>query len=148
MIPSLKSAQGRLSRRQPASQAYDNVPTLGTVRYGSPFAEMQARMGSIGGLSYKFVLAHGFTTALRVADQVIPLAPTEIWLYGNRAHALMFLDRVDEARAIYLQFRGEKNVVGDKAWKAVVLEDFAELRKAGLMHPLMDEIEKRFAAGG
>jgi hypothetical protein len=24
----------------------------------------------------------------------------------------------------------------------------AELRKAGLTHPLMDEIEKRFAAGG
>src|ERR1700736_5552815 len=45
IIPSLKSAQGRPSRRQPASQAYDNVPTLGTVRHGSPFAEMQARMG-------------------------------------------------------------------------------------------------------
>jgi hypothetical protein len=29
-----------------------------------------------------------------------------------------------------------------------VLEDFAALRKAGLTRPLMDEIEKEFAAGG
>jgi hypothetical protein len=36
----------------------------------------------------------------------------------------------------------------DKSWDTVVLEDFAELRKAGLTHPLMDEIEKRFTAGG
>jgi len=29
-----------------------------------------------------------------------------------------------------------------------VLDDFAEMRKAGLSHPLMNEIEKQFAAGG
>ena len=59
----------------------------------------------------------------------------------------MLLDRVDEARAIYLQHRGQKNVQG-RSWEAIVLDDFAELRKAGLTHPLMAEIEKRFAAAG
>jgi hypothetical protein len=39
-------------------------------------------------------------------------------------------------------------VVGEKSWETVVMEDFAELRDAKLMHPLMDEIEKRFAAPG
>jgi hypothetical protein len=39
-------------------------------------------------------------------------------------------------------------VQGAKSWTALVLEDFAELRKARLTHPLMDEIERRFAAGG
>jgi hypothetical protein len=29
---------------------------------------------------------------------------------------------------------------------AVIREDFAELRKAGLSHPLMAEIESKFAA--
>ena len=60
----------------------------------------------------------------------------------------MFLGRLDEARALYLRYRGAQKVQGDKSWEAVVLEDFAELRKAGLVHPLMDEIEKTFAAGG
>jgi hypothetical protein len=34
------------------------------------------------------------------------------------------------------------------SWETVTVEDFAELRKVGLTHPLMDEIEKRFSAGG
>ena len=59
----------------------------------------------------------------------------------------MFLGRVNEERALYLRYRGEKNVQDGKPWEIVVLEDFAELRKAGLTHPLMDEINKRFAAG-
>ncbi len=59
----------------------------------------------------------------------------------------MSLGREDEARAIYLRYRGEK-VEGEKSWVAAILEDFAELRKAGLTHPLMDEIETTFAPRG
>jgi hypothetical protein len=33
-------------------------------------------------------------------------------LYTNRAHALTVLGRLDDARALYLQYRGEKNVQG------------------------------------
>jgi hypothetical protein len=60
----------------------------------------------------------------------------------------MFLNRTDEARALYLKYRGAKNVEGDKSWETVILEDFAELRKAGLSHPLMDEIESKFTTRG
>jgi tetratricopeptide (TPR) repeat protein len=105
-------------------------------------------IGRIGGLAYKFILARDFTTALAAADQAISLAPDKIWLYTNRAHALMFLGRIDEAWALYLKYRGQKNVQGEKSWEAVILEDFAELRKAGLSNPLMGEIEKLFASAG
>jgi hypothetical protein len=47
-----------------------------------------------------------------------------------------------------MQYRGHKNVHDQQSWEDVILEDFAELRKAQLAHPLMDEIEKRFASGG
>jgi tetratricopeptide (TPR) repeat protein len=109
---------------------------------------LQCSIGSMGDLAFDLVLARDFTRALEASDLAISIAPDEIWLHTNRAHALMFLARVDEARALYLQYRGEKNVMEDKSWDTVVLGDFAELRKAGLTHPLMDEIEKRFAAGG
>jgi hypothetical protein len=59
----------------------------------------------------------------------------------------MFLGRVDKARSIYFRYRGEKNVQDGKPWEAVVIEDFVELRKARLTHPLMLEIKKRFAKG-
>jgi tetratricopeptide (TPR) repeat protein len=109
---------------------------------------LQGYANGIGGLAYLFVLTRNFGTALEAADQAIALAPQLIFLYGNRAHALMFLGRVDEARTLYLKYRGTKNVVGDKSWETATLDDFAELRKAGLSHPLMEEIEKTFSAGG
>jgi len=54
---------------------------------------------------------------------------------------------VDEARALYLRYRGEKNVLDGKPWETIVLENFSRLGKARLTHPLMHEIKKRFAAG-
>jgi hypothetical protein len=58
----------------------------------------------------------------------------------------MFLGRVDEARALYLRYRGEKNVQ-DGSWETNILEEFTELRNARLTHPLMGEIKELFAAG-
>jgi tetratricopeptide (TPR) repeat protein len=110
--------------------------------------DLQYSISIIGDLAYRFVLARNFARALEACDLVIPLAPDKIWLRTNRAHALMFLGRADEAKALYLRYRGEKNAQNGKPWETIVLEDFAELRKAGLTHPLMDEIEKQFAAGG
>jgi tetratricopeptide (TPR) repeat protein len=107
--------------------------------------DLQFSIGRIGGLAYEFVLARNFDTALEAADQAISLAPDDIGLYAKRAHALMFLDRVDEARALYLKYRGQQKVSGDKPWEAVIFVDFAEFHKAGLTHPLMQEIEKVFA---
>jgi tetratricopeptide (TPR) repeat protein len=110
--------------------------------------DLQFSISRIGGFAYRFVLAREYNKALDAADQAIALAPSTIWFYSNRAHALMFLGRTEQARALYLKYRGEKKAQGDKSWVALVLEDFAELRKARLTHPLMDEIEKRFTAGG
>ena len=56
----------------------------------------------------------------------------------------MFTGSIDEARELYLRYRGQK-AQGEETWEANVLDDFAELRKTGLAHPLMDEIEKHFA---
>src|SRR5262245_22948967 len=108
--------------------------------------DLQVTIGRIGGLAYRFVLAGDFSNALDAADQV--LAPDRLWLRGNRAHALIFLGRVEEARAIYLAHRGARNASasGEKSWETIVLEDFAELRAAKLAHPLMEEIEQLFTA--
>src|SRR5262249_43417726 len=102
----------------------------------------------IGGVAYSLVLAGDFATALEAADEALAVASHMIFIHGNRAHALMLLGRVDEARAVYLKYRGQEKVVGDKRWEVTVLEDFAEMRKAGLTHPLMGEIEKLFAPKG
>jgi tetratricopeptide (TPR) repeat protein len=109
--------------------------------------DLHIYISKLGGLSFILVLNGKFSTALDVVDQAIALGTKGIAFRENRAHALMLLDRVEEARTVYLAHRGHKNTEG-KAWEAIVLGDFAEMRKHGLSHPLMGEIEKLFAAGG
>jgi tetratricopeptide (TPR) repeat protein len=110
--------------------------------------DLQFVIERIGSLSFDFLLAGDFAQAIAVTDEVIALAPEELWPYTNRAHALTFVGRIEEARALYLKYRGTKNVWAGKSWEAAILEDFVELRKAGLVHTLMDEIEKLFTARG
>ena len=70
---------------------------------------------AFGGTAYHAVLAHDFEEALEIADEAIALGPGKIWLNSNRAHALMFLGREDEAREIYLKYRGVEKALGDRA---------------------------------
>ena len=87
--------------------------------------------------------AGDFSKALEAIDLAMKFGPGVAWLKVNRIHALMFLDRVSEARAAYLAHRGtELEDLGP--WEKVVLDDFAALRENGRQHPLMDEIEKLF----
>jgi tetratricopeptide (TPR) repeat protein len=106
--------------------------------------EKSSFVDHMGKLAFIFVLDHDFASALDASDQAIAVAPSLTRFYTIRAHALMFLGRLDEARAIYLQYRGTKNVQGEKPWETVVLEEFAELRKWKLDQPLMGEIEQKF----
>jgi hypothetical protein len=60
----------------------------------------------------------------------------------------MFVDgRGEESKALYLAHKGktfESPVAGEDArlWELAIVEDFAKLRKAGLTHPMMADIEK------
>jgi tetratricopeptide (TPR) repeat protein len=111
---------------------------------GGPAAET-AR--ALGGLAWYELFARQFEGALAASVRALSLAPTEVWLATNRAHAFMFLGREEEARAAYLQHRGERPHKNDnKTWEEVVLEDFIEFEKRGLTHPQMAEIRSLLAA--
>ena len=95
----------------------------------------------ICGLIFMFTLDHNFQKASEIGDKAIKLQPNSAGLNLRRAHAFMFLDCPDEARALYKQYRAGK-AAPELTWQSVILEDFATMRDAGLSHPLMDEIEQ------
>jgi WD40 repeat protein/energy-coupling factor transporter ATP-binding protein EcfA2 len=80
--------------------------------------------------------------ALEAAELGLTFDPKQIWINMNRAHALMFLGRTEEARAVYLAHRGTQTPGG--LWEAAALDDFRNYRKWGREHPLMTEIEQLF----
>jgi TPR repeat protein len=95
-----------------------------------------------GDLSWYALFTREFALALDAAERELKADPQLLWIAANRAHALMYLDRAAEAREAYLMHR-DKQIVGNesKIWQQVIAEDFEELRKAGLNHPQMAEIE-------
>jgi hypothetical protein len=71
-----------------------------------------------------------------VPDRALRLEPQAVWITTNRAHALLFLGRIDEAKMLYLTHKGQAIPEQDnKLWEVVIGEDFAQFRKAGLSHP-------------
>jgi TPR repeat protein len=89
------------------------------------------------------LFAKEFTEALTVADRAHTLFPNNLHIETNRAHALMFVGHDEEAKALYLAHKGERVSDQDsKLWEQAIADDFADFRKAGLMHPMMADIEK------
>jgi WD40 repeat protein/tetratricopeptide (TPR) repeat protein len=104
-----------------------------------------ATASAMGNIAWYALFAREFSEALRTSQRGVELAPDLIWLKTNMAHALMFLGRTDEARVMFLQYRGKRAFTDSNTlWEQSVTEDFALFRTVKLSHPLMDEIEAAF----
>jgi tetratricopeptide (TPR) repeat protein len=105
----------------------------------------QERLGeALGNTASAAILTRQYAKALSLSDEAIAIVPDELLLYTNRADALMLLGKIGEARTLYLAHRGQQ--LGDgRVWEQGVVGDFDELRKIGVVNPLMDEIQHAFA---
>src|SRR5215470_13023860 len=96
---------------------------------------------ALGSLAWYALHARNFEEALTAADRAVALAPDQIWLATNRAHALLFLGRTDEARVLYLAHKGKHLFPdSDRPWEDVIADDLETLRKSGLDHAAFGEI--------
>jgi tetratricopeptide (TPR) repeat protein len=95
-------------------------------------------------LAWQALLAGAPAKALGACDKSLALQPGDLAAELNRAHALMYVGRVEEARAIHVAHKDDVFADSNKPWPQVVAEDFEELRKAGRAHPQMAEIEAAF----
>ena len=111
-----------------------------TKREGNPAKETAQ---ALQGAAWRALFAREFTKALTASDRAHALLPDDLGIETNRAHALMFVERGKESKALYLAHKGKPVSEEDaKLWERAIAEDFAEFRKAGLTHPMMADIEK------
>jgi TPR repeat protein len=116
------------------------VEAAETKREGKPGEETAEALNS---LAWHALFAREFTKALTASDRSHALLPNDLEIETNRAHALMFLERGEESKALYLAHRGKPMSEQDaRLWESVIAEAFAQFRKAGLTHPMMAETEK------
>ncbi len=121
------------------------VPTteaIETKKWGEPRDSTTVDIDRLARLT---ILARDFEKALAIADAAIGRLKDEYKPDLQKAHALMFLNRNDEAKAIYSAHKGRIYAGrGYLSWEYSVEEDFTRFRAAGLSHPLMAEIETEF----
>jgi tetratricopeptide (TPR) repeat protein len=99
---------------------------------------------ALGVLSFALLFNHRPQDALDRAQEAFALDPSALWIEANRAHALLFLGRLDEAKAIYLGDR-DKSVGEGRSLGEAVRDDFARFRKNGIDTPEMKAIESLLA---
>jgi tetratricopeptide (TPR) repeat protein len=147
-------AQNRISRELRRQERYDEAFAASLEEFAVLDAlqekgrdnpqwreDLDRSVAGLGSLSYEFLLAQHFAKALEAADGAIAHDPDILWFHTNRAHALMMLGREDEARTLYLKYRGVNDAHSGSSWNDLVVADFAEMREAGIDHPLMREVE-------
>jgi len=98
-------------------------------------------------VAYTRLLTGQFKAALALIEEALAYAPYHLWMEMIRAHAWMLLDRFDEARAFYRQFKSDRRLP-EPSWESVILRDFIELRAGGHSHALMPEIETLIRESG
>jgi TPR repeat protein len=116
-----------------------------TKRDGKPGKETAVELE---GVAWYALLARDFPKALAASERAHQLFPEHLAIETNRAHALMFLGHEEEAKALYLGYKGKQvPEQNNETWDQVVDNDFAEFGKIGLNNPLIAEIEKQLAVG-
>jgi CHAT domain-containing protein/tetratricopeptide (TPR) repeat protein len=109
-----------------------------TASAGKPGA---ATFSALVNLAWCALLAHDFKDALAASDRAHALAPTNLYAEGNRAHALLLLGHVREARAIYFFHKGKPmSLTSDALWEDVIADDVEALVKAGVNQPALKGI--------
>jgi tetratricopeptide (TPR) repeat protein len=104
-------------------------------RPGAKTAEALRWVGS------QALLARDFSKLLAASERARVLAPDLVWPDALRAHALLFRNRTREARALYLSNKGQGKFIDGRPWERAIADDFRLLRRAGLAHAMMPQIE-------
>jgi hypothetical protein len=95
--------------------------------------------------SWHQLLARDFAGALATTERGLKANPNDLPLQTNRAHALLFLGRANEAKAIYRKYLGKQ--IGSQTWEEVILDDFDKLEKDGVTSPEFNRIRQMLSAG-
>ena len=130
----LKQHREALIARRKIASAIESAETADIGGPGPKTAE------ALGGLAFYALFAQEFAEALSASERALGLVPELAWIEMNRAHALVFLGRLDDARQIYRAHRGKVIPELAESWEKAVEGDFIELQASRVYHPDFDKV--------
>jgi tetratricopeptide (TPR) repeat protein len=139
MTGKLEEALANYTKALAAQEKLASVVELDDIKSGGKAGRATAR--ELGGVSWYALFTRDYAKALASADRALTIAPDELWIVMHRAHALMLVGRIKEARRLYLAHKDER-LANNEFWQQGVAKDFSTLRKAGVTNRLMPKIER------
>ena len=74
--------------------------------------------------------------------QALKLSPADaLAINANLAHAYLFDNQFEKAKAIYAENKNRKVPEGDRTFAQTALDDFREFEQAGMTHPDIEKIK-------
>jgi tetratricopeptide (TPR) repeat protein/CHAT domain-containing protein len=135
-----KYSEALAHQRRLASEI-ENAETAST---GGPG---EKTVDALAAVAWYALRARDFKQALVTSNRAHSLAPDNLHIETNRAHALLLLGRVREAQSIYLSHKGKPiSLDSDEMWEDVIAGDIKTLRAGGINHAAFQSIIK--ALGG
>lgn len=102
-----------------------------------------AAVQRVSEISFEFLLEGDFTKALATTETMSPSgsssAPPDL-IDIRRAHALLLLGRIEEAKQVYSRHHGRR-LDADRSVDDLIIRDFERLRRAGITVPNMSELD-------
>ena len=100
------------------------------------------------GLAWYQLFNHKPRESIAASLKALELSPDDaVLIKGNLAHAYVFDNQFDKAKALYLENRVAK-IDDERSFTQAVLDDFKELEEAGLTHPDMEKIKALLTGKG
>jgi tetratricopeptide (TPR) repeat protein/CHAT domain-containing protein len=109
-----------------------------TASAGKPGARTAAALNNV---AWYALLSRDFSEALAATERAHALDPSDLAVETNRAHALLLLGRVGDARALYRRHKGKPMSLSSNAlWEDVIADDIEAFAKAGVRNAAFESI--------
>ncbi len=90
-------------------------------------------IGTLGSRSWTYALLNRPIEALADADRALALDPNQPWIIGNKANALLMLNRIGEALTLLTAIKDELAADKETPMCNLILEDVATMRENSLL---------------
>lgn len=109
-----------------------------------PVTEMFQKASELNDLSIQESLKRNFPKAIELIQEAIRLDQNGKWFYTSLAHYYLLSGRFDEAKQIYMEYKGSKVLNGSFYFEDIILDDFDDLKQMNLYHPDFDKIKELY----
>jgi len=103
---------------------------------------------TLGNHAWNLLHEGRFSQAATATEMALVIYEPKVlkWVEGNRAHAYLFLGRIEEARSIHERYQGQELELEGFDWEGAAREDFGIFREKGLVTPEVNREMRKLEA--